>query len=261
MNAIVAQPPPQIEAPQTSLATTPTPSDLLRLAIDKGADLDRLERLMDLQAKWEAGQARKAFTSAMTAFKARPLTIRKDKHVSFTTQKGKTEYDHATLAEVVDTVVCEMARHGLSHRWNVEQRDAKVIVTCVVTHELGHSESVQMMASADESGGKNSIQAIASTVTYLQRYTLMAACGLAARDMQDDDGRGSGRPSEPKTISQEQYEMLSDLMRTTGTTAEDFLRYLNAGVESISELPPAHFPRAKSALEAKAAKQARDAAK
>ena len=75
------------------------------------------------------------------------------------------------------------------------------------------------------------------------------------------DGRGSGRPSEPKTISQEQYEMLSDLMRTTGTTAEDFLRYLNAGVESISELPPAHFPRAKSALEAKAAKQARDAAK
>lgn len=189
-----------IEVPQNTaqslVGATPTPSDLLRLAIDKGADLDRLERLMDLQAKWEAGQARKAFTSAMTAFKARPLTIRKDKHVSFTTQKGKTEYDHATLAEVVDTVVCEMARHGLSHRWNVEQRDAKVIVTCVVTHELGHCESVQMMASADDSGGKNGIQAIASTVTYLQRYTLMASCGVASRDMPDDDGRGSERERE-----------------------------------------------------------------
>ena len=162
---------------------------------------------MDLQAKYEAGQARKAFTSAMTAFKARPLTIRKDKHVSFTTQKGKTEYDHATLAEVVDTVVCEMARHGLSHRWNVEQRDAKVIVTCVVTHELGHCESVQMMASADDSGGKNGIQAIASTVTYLQRYTLMASCGVASRDMSDDDGRDYEAPREerkpePKPISE-----------------------------------------------------------
>lgn len=250
-----------VETPQnTAISATPTPSDLLRLAIDKGADLDRLERLMDLQSRWEAGQARKAFAEAMTAFKSKPLTIRKDKHVSFTTQKGRTEYDHATLAEVVESVSCELATHGLSHRWNVEQRDAKVIVTCVVTHSLGHFESVQMMASADDSGGKNGIQAIASTVTYLQRYTLMAACGVASRDMQDDDGRGSGRPIERRTaISQEQREILEGLMAATGTAHGDFLRYLNAGVESLSELPATHFIRAKSALDAKAARQEKDA--
>ncbi len=244
---------------QTALSATPTPSDLLRLAIDKGADLDRLERLMDLQAKYEAGQARKAFTAAMTDLKSRNLTVRKDKSVAF----SGTAYTHSSLAEVVETVVRHMADAGLSHRWTVAQECKSITVACVITHELGHSEQVVMTAAPDDSGKKNAIQQVASTITYLQRYTLMAACGLASRDMPDDDGRGSERPREQeksKTITQDQYELLADLMRSTKTAPQDFLHYLNAGVDSLSELPPAHFVRAKSALEAKAAKQARDAA-
>lgn len=251
-----------IEVPQNTsqnvISATPTPSDLLRLAIDKGADLDRLERLMDLQAKWEAGQARKAFTAAMTDLKSRNLTVRKDKSVSF----SGTAYTHASLAEVVETVVRHMADAGLSHRWTIKQDGKQITVACVITHELGHSESVEFTAAPDDSGKKNAIQQVASTITYLERYTLMAACGLAARDMPDDDGRGSGKPREQEqaqTISQEQHELLADLMRSTGTTAPDFLRYLNAGIDSLEDLPPRQFLRAKSALEAKAAKQARDA--
>ena len=222
-------------APKTALSATPTPSDLLRLAIDKGADLDRLERLMDLQAKYEAGQARKAFTAAMTDLKSRNLTVRKDKSVAF----SGTAYTHSSLAEVVETVVRHMADAGLSHRWTVAQECKSITVACVITHELGHSEQVVMTAAPDDSGKKNAIQQVASTITYLQRYTLMAAS---------------------KTITQDQYELLADLMRSTKTAPQDFLHYLNAGVDSLSELPPAHFVRAKSALEAKAAKQARDAA-
>lgn len=172
---------------QTALSATPTPSDLLRLAIDKGADLDRLERLMDLQAKYEAGQARKAFTAAMTDLKSRNLTVRKDKSVAF----SGTAYTHSSLAEVVETVVRHMADAGLSHRWTVAQEGKSITVACVITHELGHSEQVVMTAAPDDSGKKNAIQQVASTITYLQRYTLMAACGLASRDMPDDDGRGS----------------------------------------------------------------------
>ena len=64
MSELIEVPRTTAQAAQAALGATPTPSDLLRLAIDKGADLDRLERLMDLQAKYEAGQARKAFTAA-----------------------------------------------------------------------------------------------------------------------------------------------------------------------------------------------------
>lgn len=251
-----------IEVPQhttqTALSATPTPSDLLRLAIDKGADLDRLERLMDLQAKYEAGQARKAFTAAMTDLKSRNLTVRKDKSVAF----SGTAYTHSSLAEVVETVVRHMADAGLSHRWTVAQEGKSITVACVITHELGHSEQVVMTAAPDDSGKKNAIQQVASTITYLQRYTLMAACGLASRDMPDDDGRGSEQHREAapvQAISQEQYELLADLMRSTDTAPDGFLRYLNAGVQSLPELPAVHFRRAKAALEAKAAKQAKEA--
>lgn len=48
----------------------PTPMDLLSIAMDQGADLDRLERLMMMQERWEANEARKAYLSAFAAFKA-----------------------------------------------------------------------------------------------------------------------------------------------------------------------------------------------
>jgi hypothetical protein len=46
---------------------------------------------------------------------------------------------------------------------------------------------VTMSAPPDTSGAKNVIQAKASTVTYLRRYTLLGAVGMAA-GMPDSDG-------------------------------------------------------------------------
>jgi hypothetical protein len=46
---------------------------------------------------------------------------------------------------------------------------------------------VTMQAGKDESGKKNAIQQVASTNTYLQRYTFLAITGLATKG-QDDDG-------------------------------------------------------------------------
>ena len=151
-------------------AQSATPADLLRLAVEQGADLDRLERLMELQSRWEAGEARKAYNAAMAAFKAKPLAIGKDKHVSFNTTKGKTEYDHATLGNVVRVIVPALAQEGLSHSWVTERIDGgRVQVTCKITHALGHSESMALDAPLDDSGGKNNIQALGSAITYLQR--------------------------------------------------------------------------------------------
>ena len=74
-----------------------------------------------------------------------------------------------------------MGRHGLSYRWDIGQRDGRIHVSCIVTHKAGHSETVTMDAAPDNSGKKNSIQQIASSVTYLQRYTLLAIAGLATK--------------------------------------------------------------------------------
>lgn len=172
-------------APQAGAVT---PVDLLRHALDSGADLDRLEKLMGLQERYEENQARKAFADDMARFKAKPLVILKDKQVSFKTDKGRTEYMHATIGNVVDVIVPALAEFGFSHRWDLEQRDGLVIVTCVITHRMGHSQKTTLFANPDSSGGKNGIQSVISAKTYLERHTLTAATGVATKDQEDDDG-------------------------------------------------------------------------
>lgn len=170
-----------------------TPAQLLQVAVEKGAALDQLERLMALQQQWEAAEARKAFYVALSAFKADPPKLGKNKLVSFDTGRGKTEYRHATLDHVSEEIGKALTKHGLSHRWEVAQKDGKIIVSCVLSHVQGYSEKVTLEAGADTSGSKNSIQAIGSTVTYLERYTLLAATGMATAE--DDDGRVSDSAS------------------------------------------------------------------
>ena len=142
----------------------------------------------------------------MTELKANPPTVIKNKHVSF----GKTSYSHATLAEVCDAAVAAMSKHGLSHRWEVDQSNG-ITVSCVITHKMGHSEATTMTAPPDDSGQKNRIQQIASTVTYLQRYTLMGAVGMASKEM-DDDAKASQPEPHIETCTPEQAEELKEMI-------------------------------------------------
>lgn len=167
--------------------STPTPMALLQIAMSQNADIDKLQKLLEMQERWEANEARKAYNAAIAKFKANPPEISKNKHVKF----GTTEYSHATLDHVTETITKSLSDVGMGFRWDVQQNGPEIAVTCILTHELGHSERTTLKASADTSGSKNSIQAIGSAVTYLQRYTLLAACGMAAKGADDDAQTGA----------------------------------------------------------------------
>ena len=173
------------EAPQ------PGPDPLMaliqRAATDEGFSVDKLEKLLDVKERWDAEEARKAYVAALAEFKRAAPTLVKDKKVSF----SDTKYSHATLGQVASAVAAALAEHGMSHGWSVDQHNGGVTVNCTLTHERGHRESVSMTAPPDDSGKKNAIQRIGSTVTYLERYTLLAITGLAAHE-QDDDGVAAG---------------------------------------------------------------------
>lgn len=174
----------------TALATT-TPSDLLRIAVEIGADLDRLEKLMELQERWEAKEAKKAFNSAMADFKSNCPPIFKRKAVGYNTKDGDfVRYKHAELSDITDVVGPAMAGYGLSYDWDIHQSPGKVEVDCIVTHIMGHSKKVTMEGPPDASGKKNILQQSGSTITYLQRYTLLAATGMSTKG-EDDDGAGA----------------------------------------------------------------------
>lgn len=170
-----------------------SPLGMLQMATANGIDIEKMERMLELQIKWEENEARKAFHKAMAAFKANPPEIEKDKRVGYESKRtgGNTSYSHASLHNVCDKICKAMSPHGLSAAWNTDQGDKGMIsVTCTITHEMGHSESTTLSASPDNSGNKNNIQAVGSTITYLERYTLLALTGLATKD-QDDDGVNS----------------------------------------------------------------------
>lgn len=175
-----------------------TPVELLRIAVTQNANIDQLTKLMDLQDRWERRLAKRAYDAAMKTFKAESPRITKNHRVYFEAKdrsKGTTDYRHATLDHVCDSVIGGLSKVGISHRWKVAQQGEWITVTCILTHELGHAEETSLMGCPDATGNKNPVQMIGSTVTYLQRYTLLAATGLATSDS-DDDGRGATKSAD-----------------------------------------------------------------
>lgn len=171
-----------------------TPLDMIAKANESGASIEQMTQLFELQLKWEANEARKAFNEAIASFKAHGIRIIKDKKVAY----SSTKYNHASLGNVVEQVTSIMSQYGLSHTWDVKQSDGNITVTCRIAHVKGHADTVSMSGEADNSGQKNKIQQIGSTITYLQRYTLLSALGLATYE--DDDGRGGKKEEEPAEL-------------------------------------------------------------
>lgn len=173
----------------------PTPMSMIAAAAARGASIEEIGQLMDLRDRLEASEARKAFVAAMTAFKRNPPTIIKNKAADYETERGgRTYYQYADLATVCDAIIAALATHNISHDWSTTQSGSSVTVTCTITHELGHTKATTLSAEADRTGGKNAIQAIGSAVSYLERYTLLAVCGIAVHDNTDDDGMASSAP-------------------------------------------------------------------
>ena len=156
-----------------------------------------LGNLLAMKERWDAEESRKAYVVAMVQFKRNPPVLHKTDKVN---HRGG-QYNYVNLGKVAPVVAAALAEHGLSHAWSTEQReDGQISVTCHLTHEMGHREEVILRAMPDDTGSKNANQQVASTVTYLERYTLMAITGLAAQDM-DDDGQAH-RPVEARAEAQ-----------------------------------------------------------
>lgn len=208
-----------IEQPQSHALT---PMDMLNQAVSKGADIEVLEKLMSLQERWEKNEARKEFDEAVAAAKAaiKPVTRNRTGH------NNKKYVDFAAIATAVDSVI---GQHGLSYRFRTRQ-DERIHVTCILSHRAGHSEETTLSGPADQTGNKNAIQAIGSTLTYLQRYALVQMLGLAAAD--DDDGHAA---IDNGPITDQQADEIRALLTETKSDLGRFLKW--AGAESVSDIP------------------------
>lgn len=223
--------PPTVPAASNAI----TPMEMLNAAVARGADIAVLEKLMDLQERFEKNQARKAFDAAVSAAKSEiPVVVKNAKGHS------GTYANFAAIAKTIDPII---TKHGLSYRFRTVQSD-RISVTCILSHHAGHSEENTLTGPADTSGSKNAIQAIGSTLSYLQRYSLVQALGLAAAD--DDDGNKS---TDVEYITQEQADALRELIDANGKDRAKFLRW--AKVEKIEDIPAGYYESCVQAITAK----------
>jgi len=211
-----------------------TPLDMIRSAQEKGADAETLKQYMDLYDRWQADQAKKAFNEAVTAFKANPPEVIKDMRNKQYTSNDARGSGYTSLANLVNTVNAALAAHELTARWDHGQTESGAIsVTCILSHVLGHSESVTLSGPPDDSGKKNALQKIKSTLTYLKGATFEAVTGIASRDANTDDDGNSA--DVPETITEEQVATLEKLIKDTGSNKEKFLEYIKAdSLEAIA---------------------------
>lgn len=179
------------------LAPTADGSALMKIiekaALDPQFDVAKLDHLLKVKTEWERTEARKAYHAAFAEFKKEAIVVVKNRGVTDGPLKGKR---YAELFSVVNAVTPLLSRHGLSHAWNVKSDKDTIAVTCTLTHVLGHSESVTIDGPADTGGAKNAIQARASTITYLERYTLKAVCGIAEQGDDSDGNLPGGQMAE-----------------------------------------------------------------
>lgn len=186
-----------IEAPERHVsapadqAPAGSPMALAIAALQSGMSPEQIGQMMDLQDRYNATQAKKAYDEAFAAFKAEAVKIIKGRAVTDGPLKGKS---YAELHDVVNAVTPALSKHGLSSSWKLTKDDKDWMeVTCYLRHVGGHQESVSMGGPPDTGGAKNAIQARASTKTYLERYTLKAITGLSE---QNDDNDGNGGDSQ-----------------------------------------------------------------
>lgn len=170
---------------------TVTPMDLICRAQQANASIDQMQQLFELQLRYEANEGRKAYNEAMANF-------RKDAPAIARTRVGHN-IKYAGLSESIEAVQPLLSEFGLSHQWKTRQDGNLITVECTVSHRMGHSESTSLSSAPDTSGSKNAIQAIGSTVSYLERYTLFAILGLSSREM-DDNGKGANKKTEEKVV-------------------------------------------------------------
>lgn len=225
--------------------TPVTPQAMLATAVARG-DTSLAEKLMDLSDRWEARNARKSFDAAIAAAKAEIPVIFKNREMN--AGSGRTSYKYEDMAAIARAIDPVLSKHGLGYRFRTQVQTNVVTVTCVIFHADGHSEENTLQAGADTSGSKNSIQALGSTLSYLQRYSLKAALGLAASADDDAASAGNGHASSD-TISPAQLAELISLCDQVGADKGRFCTYMR--VESLAALPATKFNAAVAALNAK----------
>ena len=195
-----------------------------------------------------------AFRLAYLAFReeAKGLELAKDSRAAAFKSGGG--YSYLNIASCVTPISTLLAKQKLVHYWTSCTNAEQVVCTCHIVHLAGYGIECQVSSPRDTTGGKSAAQSVGSALTYLQRYSLLMVCGLAAG--QDNDAAPVVADTEPvisdKTptfLSDQQLDALRAIAaKMPKADAKEVLSQVLSEFQaaSMQVLPRAAFARARS---------------
>jgi ERF superfamily len=201
-----------------------------RAARDPSIDIDKMERLLQMQERIVSRQAQVAYADALA--RLQPRLPRIGERGEIKNNAGGVQSRYALWEDIVEKIVPVMAEEGFSLSFRISMPDKLICVTGVLTHKMGHREETTLPLPADTSGSKNAVQAVASSVSYGKRYTASALLNLRTGELDDD-------AQSMNPITDAQVTIIRGLLKEADANEAEFLKFWK--LEALSEIRVFNF--------------------
>lgn len=224
-----------------------------RAASNPDVDIDKMERLLQMQERILSRTAEAAYNTALAQMQNELPVI--DENGIIRNKSGGVQSHYAEFEDINEVCKPILQRHGFAISFRTKFKDGEVIVTGVLTHEQGHREESEVNLPADASGNKNNVQGWGSSISYGKRYMMNALLNITTRG-KDNDGAGSGtgggsdeRRAPQSTgggsfATEAQLGLIRKKCEIAGIKPDEFLKQF-----AIAELVQLPFDRVNEALD------------
>jgi hypothetical protein len=213
-----------------------------RAAMNPNVDIDKMERLLQMQERIMARNAKAEYDAAFAEMQSELPVIVERGGIKDRNQNVQSKY--ALWEDINEAIKPVLARHGFGISFRTGQHDGKIVVTGVLSHRGGHREETSMELPTDTSGSKNAVQAVGSSTSYGKRYTAQALLNLTSRG-EDDDGKAAGITA---SLPEERVMALREKIESVGLDIQKFCAKWS--IDSLNDFPANKYEEAIASLDA-----------
>lgn len=181
-----------------------------RASRDPSVDIDKMERLLQMQERMLSRHAEIAFNAALSQVQLELPEL--PERGSIKNKSGGVQSTYTLWEDLNEIIKPILSRHGFALSFRTGNEGAKAVVTGVLSHAAGHSVSSTMHLPIDDSGSKNAVQGLGSSTAYGKRYVAGALLNLTSRG-EDDDGAGG----KVKSLTDAQKKTFREAMTVVDT--------------------------------------------
>lgn len=205
-----------------------------KLASNPDVSLEKLEAILSMQENQVNKDNVAAFNKAFSALQCELPEIEEK-------TKGHN-YKYAAFEDINRIVKPILKKHGFALSFRTDHKEKEVAVTAILMHESGHNEQTTIMLPHENSGSKNGVQAVGSTVSYGKRYTMLSILNISTCG-EDTDGVGDMFISEDLVLD------LQERLAEVDADIKAFCKHMK--VNSLAQIKNSDYAKALNLINAK----------